>query len=94
MPKAPKWQASFNANLDQPISNELRLLGTAVLAHTSENVFVQSSRPGVLPDASVPGYWLANMRIGLQTIDDQYGFAIAADNLFNTADRPPPSGPG
>jgi iron complex outermembrane receptor protein len=85
MPNAPKWQLSFNANLDQPLNDKLRLVSTLLVSHTSEVLYLASALPGTLPDAVAPGYWLANLRIGLRTRDDKYGFAVVADNLFNKA---------
>lgn len=85
MPKAPTWQMSFNANLDQPISSDLRLVATAVLSHSSKTLMMNSVINGVLPDVVAPSYWLGNGRIGLKTTDDVYGVALVADNIFNTS---------
>ncbi len=46
---------------------------------------IRFSAPRVIPDASDPGYWLVNARIGVKIPDDQYSIAIFANNLFNTA---------
>jgi iron complex outermembrane receptor protein len=83
MPKAPKWQLGFNANLDQPITADLRLVGSLLVSYSSEAIIQSSSQPGVLPDAVRPSYTLVNARIGVRTGDDRYGFAIVGDNLFN-----------
>jgi iron complex outermembrane recepter protein len=84
MPKAPKWQLSFTANLDQPVSDSLNLVGSLLIAHTSKVLYAQSANPLTLPDATGPAYWLANMRMGVKTADEKYGFAVVADNIFNT----------
>lgn len=85
MPKAPKWQLSFNADFDQPINDDLRLVSSLLVSHTSKVLFQTSAFPGVLPDATGPGYTLVNARIGLKTTDNKYGIALVADNLFNEA---------
>lgn len=83
MPNAPKVQFSFNASLDQPVSDKLRLVGNVLVSHTSRIVFLPSALPGILPDAVGAGYWLVNARLGVKTTDDRFGFAVIADNLFN-----------
>jgi iron complex outermembrane receptor protein len=83
MPKAPKWQLSFNGNLDAPVSDQFRIVGNVLVSHTSSVIFLQSALPGVLPNSVGPGYWLVNARLGLKTADDKYGIAVVADNLFN-----------
>jgi iron complex outermembrane receptor protein len=85
MPNSPKLQLSFNAALDQPLNDKLRLVGNALVTHTSRVIFLPSALPGVIPDAAGPGYWLVNARIGLRTADDKFGVALVADNLFNRA---------
>jgi iron complex outermembrane receptor protein len=83
MPKAPKLQLSFNANLDAPVHDRFRVVGNVLVSHTSSVLYLQSALPGVIPDAVGPGYWTTNARIGLRTMDDKFGFAVIADNLFN-----------
>lgn len=83
MPKAPKWQLSFGANLDQPVNDDLRIVGSLLVPYTSRVLYINSALPGVLPDGTTPGYWLVNARIGVKTSDDRYGLFIAAENLFN-----------
>jgi iron complex outermembrane receptor protein len=83
MPNSPKWQLSFTGDLDQPISDQYRLVGTLLVSHLSSMVFLQSNLPGVLPEPGQPGYWLANARLGVRTANDNYGVAIFANNLFN-----------
>lgn len=83
MPKAPELQLSFNASLDAPVGDKLRMVGNVLVTHTSSVLFLQSAVPGVIPDAVGPGYWLTNARIGIKTADDKYGIALIADNLFN-----------
>lgn len=83
MPKAPKLQLSFSAALDAPVNNRFRIVGNVLVSHTSSVLYLQTALPGVLPDAVGPGYWLTNARIGVRTMNDKYGFAVIADNLFN-----------
>jgi iron complex outermembrane receptor protein len=82
---APETQYSFNANFDQPIAPNLRLVASTLVTHTSSFLWEQSGAPGVLPDAEQAGYWLVNARIGVRTQDDKYGIAAYANNLFNNA---------
>jgi iron complex outermembrane receptor protein len=85
MTNAPKFQLSFNGNLDYPITNDLRLVGNVVVSHSSSVLYQQAFIPGVLPPGVGQAYWLTNMRIGVRTTDDKYGIALVANNLFNTA---------
>lgn len=85
MPKAPKWQFSFIGSLDHPMNDSFRLVGNVLVSHTSQVLFAQSALPGVLPDGIGPAYTLVNARLGVKTTDDKFGFAIVADNLFNTS---------
>jgi hypothetical protein len=82
---APTFQVSFDANLDQPITPDLRLVAHALVTHTTSILWANSGLPGFLPDATDPGYWLANARIGIRTKDDKYEIAAYADNAFNSA---------
>ena len=83
MLNSPKWQLSLTANLDQPISDQFRLVANAVGSHVSGVLFQPSGAPGLIPDATAPGYWVANLRVGVRTTDDKYGLALFANNLFN-----------
>jgi iron complex outermembrane receptor protein len=83
MPNSPKWQLSFTGDLDRPINDRFRLVGDVLVSHLSSIIFLQSALPGVLPEPSQPGYWLTNLRVGVRTMDDRYGFAIFANNLFD-----------
>lgn len=85
MPNAPKWQLSFNAAVDQPLNDDLRLVGNVLAAHTGKVLFLYSALPGVVPDSTGDSFWLVNARIGLKTADDRLGIAVVADNLFNKA---------
>jgi iron complex outermembrane recepter protein len=83
MINSPKWQASFNGSLDQPINDRFRLVGTVLESYTSSLIYQYSALPGIVPNLAVPGYWITNARIGVRTTDDKYGIALVADNLFN-----------
>lgn len=84
MINAPEWQLSFSADLDQPVSGKLRVVGNAVAAYTSKTIWQQSGLPGFLPDAVGSGYWLVNARAGIAS-DDGWEVAVYAKNLFNSA---------
>jgi iron complex outermembrane receptor protein len=77
---APKLQAGFTADLDQPITDKLRLVGSVLVSHISKTI--QAENPG---QANVvqPGYWLSNMRIGVRTMDDHVGIYAFVNNVFN-----------
>ena len=79
---SPELQLSFNADLDQPISERLNFVASALISHNSSVVFNYSSSDFV-PDNTGPGFWLVNARVGLKTHDGRFGIALVADNLFN-----------
>jgi iron complex outermembrane receptor protein len=84
MNMAPEFQLAISAQLDQPISDKLRLVGSALISHTTRTVFAQSPAPAILPDAAQPAYWMTNLRVGLKTADDRISVSVYANNLFNT----------
>lgn len=84
MINAPKWQLSFGADLDQPISSKWKIVGNALASYTDEILWQASGLPGVLPDAVGPDYWLVNARLGLRSADDVFELAVYAKNLFNS----------
>src|SRR5438094_6746996 len=81
MKYAPTWQFAFTADLDQPINDSFRLTGSLLVSHISQ--IRGGISTGVNPDAIIPAYWLANLRLGIRTSDDHYGVSIYAKNLFN-----------
>ena len=83
MINSPKWQLSFHADLDQPVSDDLRVVGNVLASYTDDVLWQQSGLPGILPDAVGPSYWLVNARLGVKTADDRYELAVYAKNLFN-----------
>jgi iron complex outermembrane receptor protein len=83
MINAPKYQVSFNGNLDTPINSDFRVVGSLLVQRTAKQLYQVTGAPGVIPDAVGPAYWLTNARIGIRTADDKYGFAVYANNLFN-----------
>src|SRR3546814_7219850 len=48
MPRSPKWQYSINTNLDQPITDNLRLVSTVLGSYTGNMLFKYGAYPGVL----------------------------------------------
>jgi iron complex outermembrane recepter protein len=93
MTNAPKWQMSFTAALDQPISGNLRLVGNVLVTYISTVLFDQSDLPctgglvypACLPNAVSPGYWLTNLHVGVKTANDKYEVALFANNVFDRA---------
>jgi iron complex outermembrane receptor protein len=83
MLNSPKWQLAFTGDLDQPINGQFRLVADTVISHLSSVIYQPSAAPGLFPDAASEGYWLMNLRVGVRTIDDKYGFSVFANNLFN-----------
>ena len=83
MINAPKWQYSFNANLDQPVGPNLKVIGNALASYTSSTLWQQSGLPGFLPDAVGDKYWIVNARLGVGSIDEHWEVALYAKNLFN-----------
>jgi outer membrane receptor protein involved in Fe transport len=83
MLNSPKWQLAFTGDLDQPINDRFRLVANTVISHLSSVIYQPSAAPGIFPDAGGEGYWLMNLRVGLRTTNDKYGFSMFANNLFN-----------
>ncbi len=85
MINSPKFQMSLSADLDQPLNDKIRLVGSTVVSHISKVLYQPSGLRGVLPDAAGPGYWIVNARLGVRTADDRFGLSVYANNLFNKA---------
>jgi iron complex outermembrane recepter protein len=83
MINAPKEQVAITADLDQPITDKLDLVGHFLESYNSKVVFAYSAVPGVLPDADGPAYFLTNLRVGVETHDHKYGLSVYANNLLN-----------
>lgn len=86
LPNSPKWQVSFTADLDKPITDRFDLIGSLVESHLSSQLFDQtvgSPYGFFIPSAVAPGYWLTNLRIGLETSDGKYSVEAYATNLFD-----------
>ena len=83
MPNAPRFQGSFTANVDQPLNDSLRAVGTLLISRTSRVLYAEGT-DAFTPEAADPGYWLVNARIGVKTQDDRYGLSLFANNLFNS----------
>jgi iron complex outermembrane receptor protein len=77
---SPKLQAGFTADLDQPVSDSLHLIGNLLVSHISKTI--QYLNPNQSPVVQ-PGYWLANMRIGLRTADEHVGVYLFVNNIFD-----------
>src|SRR3546814_5365439 len=69
--------------LDQPITDNLRLVSTVLGSYTGNMLFKYGAYPGVLDNPESDSYWLVNARVGVKTMDDRYGFFIIADNLLD-----------
>lgn len=83
MKNAPKFQFSAYADLDLPVSDRFRVVGSVLSAYTDKILFSNSGAPGVLPAGIQPSYWIVNGRVGVATIDDRYRVSIFANNLLN-----------
>jgi outer membrane receptor protein involved in Fe transport len=79
---SPKWQMGFNADLDQPLNDKLRLVGSLLTSYISKTTAGLSSVPGV-PNNIIPAYWLTNLRLGVKTTDDRVGVYMVVTNLFD-----------
>jgi iron complex outermembrane recepter protein len=84
MINSPRWQMAFQAVLDEPITGNMNLIGTWQTSYTSNVTSTYTVYPGV-PDATIPQYWLTNVRIGVKTPDDRYQFSVYANNVFDRA---------
>ena len=84
MVNSPKWQFAFTANLDQPINDNLNLTATWQTAYTS-NVTTSYTTYAGIPDATIPQFWLTNVRLGVKTPDDRYAFTFFANNVMDRA---------
>ncbi|MBV8806312.1 MAG: TonB-dependent receptor [Sinobacteraceae bacterium] len=81
---APDWQIGITGNLDQPINDKIRLVGSVLTSYISRITMALSAIPEI-PDAVQPGYWITNLRLGIRTADDRIGIAAYANNLFDRA---------
>jgi iron complex outermembrane receptor protein len=77
---APKWQGGFTADLDQPINNNLRLVGNLLVSYLGNTL--QSLNPAQA-DVVQKAYFLTNMRIGVRTMNDHVGVYLYVNNVFN-----------
>lgn len=83
MINSPEWQLSFGADLEQPVSDDWKIVGNVLASYTDEIIWQQSGLLGVLPDAVGPDYWLVNARLGVRSANDTFELAVYAKNLFN-----------
>ena len=83
MINSPKWQLSFHADLDQPVSDDWRVVGNVLASYTDDVIWQHSGFTGVLNDSIGPSYWLVNARLGLKTTDDTWELAAYVKNAFN-----------
>lgn len=81
---APEWQLSLSADLDKPIGSRFRFVGSALVSYLSGMPMYLSGVPGV-PHAAQGGYTLANLRIGIRTLDDRFEFALFGRNITDKA---------
>lgn len=79
---APKWQLGFTGDYDRPINDRYRLVVNALTSYVS-TVRAGFSPVAVLPDPTLPPYWLTNLRVGVRTTDDRYGVSLFVNNLFD-----------
>jgi iron complex outermembrane receptor protein len=79
---SPKWQLSFNGNMDLPLNDKYRLVGNVLTSYQTKTLASLSTTVGE-PNVSFPSYWLTNLRVGVKTTDDHVGVFLAVTNLFN-----------
>jgi iron complex outermembrane receptor protein len=79
MQLAPKWQGGVSADLDQPITDKLHLVGTILASYTG--AFFYS--PNNINSTRQKGYWNVNTRIGIRSADRHYGIFLDVENVFN-----------
>lgn len=75
---APRFQAILGATLDQPINNNLKLLGNINASYRS-SVYQRLATPA----SQQKGYALVNARIGVGAQGGNWQFGVYARNLFN-----------
>jgi iron complex outermembrane receptor protein len=81
---APKWQYSFTADVDKPITDRYDFIASVLAAYTGSASEYYSDIPGI-PSAIAPGYWLTNLKVGARTSDGKYELSLYVDNLFDQA---------
>jgi len=81
---APKWQASFSANFDEPISQDFKFVANWLTSYTGGETMYLSAIAAV-PNAAQGGYSLTNFKVGVRTTDNKYEVSLFATNIF---DRP------
>jgi iron complex outermembrane receptor protein len=80
-PDAPKWSGTAFAEVTVPVGGDLTASLRGDLYGQTYTWFVGTG--GIIPGARLPGYEIANFRIGLQ--DDRKGWSLSATvkNAFN-----------
>lgn len=79
LPYAPEWQGGVTIALDQPITERLNLAGSALVSYSSSYSIQDDDNP-LLRQKS---YALINLRGGVKTNDDRFGFYVSVRNLTN-----------
>jgi iron complex outermembrane receptor protein len=79
MLNAPDVSASVGLDYVQPIGSNLQIAGTAIASYRSKFFFDAEETP----DLKQPGYWVANFRLGLRSVDQHWGVYGFVDNAFD-----------
>lgn len=79
MINAPRWQFSSTLDVNQPLSGDLVLAGSASLSYRS-SFFFDPENSAALRQA---GYAVVNTRLGITTADEKYSAFVFVKNLFD-----------
>ena len=79
MISAPMWSGQVTFDLDQPLTGDVNLVGSATLVYKSSLFFDPENTLANFQK----GYALVNGRIGLRTFNERIGIYAFARNLFD-----------
>lgn len=77
----PRWTAGASLEYLKPVSDSVELLGRVDFAHVG-NSYSTLSQNDIYRRES-PAYQMANARIGLQGVDNEWNASLFVNNLFN-----------
>lgn len=79
MALAPEWQGGASLSFDQPVSDSLRVKANVLYSYVGEYNHQYEEDPLLVQE----GYSLVNLRAGIATIEDNVGFYVFANNVFD-----------
>jgi len=77
MPRTPEWTASAAFDVDYPLTDGLRLIGSLDVAYRSEAYLEETLNPVSLQEA----YTKVDLRLGLADVGDRWELALVGKNL-------------